>query len=398
MISYYLLATASFQLAPVAEVALLLSTPPLFVLTLRRLQGDAPTRLEIIGAILSVTGIALILAPRLTVMEGFAKAHLFGDALAICAAAMTALYAFTYRQLAIHDIAPEPTSLTFLTFLLGTAVLIGIVWLFSITVSLGNFSGSSLFSFLGLGVLCTAIPSFGFAIVSKRLPSIVTAAISLLIPLFAGIFAYVFLGEKFSSTIVPGSLLVLTGIVIILCQTTKAMQAVDMKSTPPDQLEILKTPPLEIYTSRKEGMMATSDLERLFDDWALAWSSNDSSNDPERVLSLFVDDCVFEDVTFGLIARGKEELRSFVKRAFAAIPDFKYGLRNRFATSQWAVIEWVMSGTHKGDLPGIPATGKSFSSVRGSTILELEAGKIRRESDYWDAATFMKQVGFAAAQ
>ena len=52
-----------------------------------------------------------------------------------------------------------------------------------------------------------------------------------------------------------------------------------------------------------------------------------------------------------------------------------------------------MSGTQKGDLPGIPATGKRFSSVRGSIILELEAGKIRRESDYWDAATFMKQVG-----
>jgi len=34
-----------------------------------------------------------------------------------------------------------------------------------------------------------------------------------------------------------------------------------------------------------------------------------------------------------------------------------------------------------------------FSLVRGSTILQLEAGKIRRESDHWDAATFMKQVG-----
>jgi steroid delta-isomerase-like uncharacterized protein len=139
--------------------------------------------------------------------------------------------------------------------------------------------------------------------------------------------------------------------------------------------------------------MATPDLERLFDDWATAWSSNDSSKDPERVLALFVDDCVFEDVTFGIVARGKKELRSFANRAFAAIPDFKYGVRSRFATSQWAVIEWVMSGTHKGDLPGIPATGKRFSSVRGSTILGLEDGKIRRESDYWDAATFMKQVG-----
>ena len=137
--------------------------------------------------------------------------------------------------------------------------------------------------------------------------------------------------------------------------------------------------------------MATSDLERMLDDWAMAWSSAEN-NDPERVLVLFADECVFEDVTFGVVARGKEELRRFVNSAFAVIPDFKYRLTRRFAAGQWAVIEWVMSGTHQGDLPGIPATGKRFSSVRGSTILELEASKIRRESDYWDAATFMKQV------
>ncbi len=143
--------------------------------------------------------------------------------------------------------------------------------------------------------------------------------------------------------------------------------------------------------------MATSDLERMLDDWTIAWSSAEN-NDPERVLALFADDCVFEDVTFGVVARGKEELRSLVNRAFAAVPDFKYGLTSRFAASQWAVIAWVMSGTHTGDWPGIPATGKRFSSVRGSTILELEAGKIRRESDYWDAATFMKQVGLLPSQ
>ena len=144
--------------------------------------------------------------------------------------------------------------------------------------------------------------------------------------------------------------------------------------------------------------MASADLEQLFDDWAVAWSSKGSCKDPERVLALFVDNCVFEDVTFGVVARSKKELRSFVKRAFTAIPDFKYGLTNGFSTSHWAVIEWVMSGTHEGDPPGIPATGKRFSSVRGSTILELKAGKIRRESDYWDAATFMKQVGLLPSQ
>ena len=65
-----------------------------------------------------------------------------------------------------------------------------------------------------LAVLCTAIPSFAFA--SERLPSVVTATISLLIPLFAAAFAFVILGERISSTVIPGSVLVLAGIVLIL--------------------------------------------------------------------------------------------------------------------------------------------------------------------------------------
>jgi steroid delta-isomerase-like uncharacterized protein len=148
----------------------------------------------------------------------------------------------------------------------------------------------------------------------------------------------------------------------------------------------------EETASEKARVMATADLERLLDEWAMAWSSNEN-NDPERVLALFADDGVFEDVTFGVVTRGKEELRRFVIGAFAAVPDFTYGVTHRFATSHWAAIEWVMSGTQTGDFPGIPATGKRFASVRGASILELEAGKIRRESDYWDAATFMQQVG-----
>jgi len=54
--------------------------------------------------------------------------------------------------------------------------------------------------------------------------------------------------------------------------------------------------------------MAAPDLERMFDDWAMAWTSND----PEKVLALFTDDCFFEDVTFGVVASwqgGDSQLR-----------------------------------------------------------------------------------------
>jgi len=43
--------------------------------------------------------------------------------------------------------------------------------------------------------------------------------------------------------------------------------------------------------------MATSDLERVLDDWAMAWSSGLSNDpEPETVLALFADDCYFEDI------------------------------------------------------------------------------------------------------
>jgi len=134
--------------------------------------------------------------------------------------------------------------------------------------------------------------------------------------------------------------------------------------------------------------MATSGVERVLNDWATAWSSHDT----EKVLSLFTDDCVYEDVTFGAINRGKKELRAFADGVFASVPDFKVELTARFVAGSQAGMEWVMSGTHKGDFPGMPATGKRFS-IRGVTILELQAGKIRRNSDYWDAASVMRQVG-----
>jgi steroid delta-isomerase-like uncharacterized protein len=128
--------------------------------------------------------------------------------------------------------------------------------------------------------------------------------------------------------------------------------------------------------------------QRVLDEWATAWSSHDT----DKVLSLFTDDCVYEDVTFGVVNRGKKELRAFADGVFAGIPDFKIELTTRFTTGSSASMEWVLSGTHHGDFPGMPATGKRFS-VRGSTILELQGEKIRRNSDYWDAATVMRQVG-----
>ena len=133
--------------------------------------------------------------------------------------------------------------------------------------------------------------------------------------------------------------------------------------------------------------------QATLEEWAAAWSAADI----DRLTSIFTDDCVYEDVTMGVLTHGKAELKAFADGIFAAIPDFAIELSLRFAADRWGGMEWTMSGTHRGDLPGLPATGKPFT-LRGSSILELVSGRIGRCTDYWDMTAFLKQIGAMPAE
>ncbi|MCA1603214.1 MAG: ester cyclase [Acidobacteria bacterium] len=135
--------------------------------------------------------------------------------------------------------------------------------------------------------------------------------------------------------------------------------------------------------------MATSDPVQVIEAWAAAWTNHDI----EKLASLFTEDCIYEDVTLGVVNRGKQELRAFAEGVFATMPDFRLELTSRFVADKWAAMEWVMSGTPVADASPFAATGKSFSAVRAVTIIELEGGKIRRNSDYWDGVMVMRQMG-----
>ena len=138
--------------------------------------------------------------------------------------------------------------------------------------------------------------------------------------------------------------------------------------------------------------MSISQVAPELAEWAAGWSAHDG----ERVVRLFTENCVYEDVTIGAVNHGKDELRAFAAAIFAAIPDFAIELSSSHAAERWAAMEWTMSGTHAADLPGLPATGKRFS-VRGATVLALAPDGISRCTDYWDKATFAAQVGLDGA-
>jgi len=115
-----------------------------------------------------------------------------------------------------------------------------------------------------------------------------------------------------------------------------------------------------------------------------AWNAHDA----DKVASLYTDDVIYEDVPFGLTARGHVELRKMAADFFASIPDLKLEVVNITSMGDRGSVEWVFSGTDV----GLYKTRKKFS-VRGASTYEMRGGKFSGNRDYYDSASIMRQVG-----
>lgn len=142
-------------------------------------------------------------------------------------------------------------------------------------------------------------------------------------------------------------------------------------------------------------MASTSDEQarRLVAAWHGAWSGHD----PERPDAVLTDDAVHEDVAGGGSSRGKAEIKRLLAAAFAFAPDFRSTLTSVAVTGDTVTTEWEIEGTQTGATPAgtighLPATGRTFR-LRAATILLLRDGKITRVTDYYDMATFWRQLG-----
>jgi len=117
-----------------------------------------------------------------------------------------------------------------------------------------------------------------------------------------------------------------------------------------------------------------------------------ASHDIEKILSLYTDDVVYEDVVVGKTNHGKDELRAFMKDFIGGAPDIKMELKSIIVSGDRFCMEGVFSGTQTGNWADYPATGKSFS-IRGVSVGELRDGKIKHNTDYYDGASLMQQLG-----
>jgi len=138
--------------------------------------------------------------------------------------------------------------------------------------------------------------------------------------------------------------------------------------------------------------MSPEQIRKLVDEMYATWSLHE----PEQVDALFTDDAVHEDVASGHVARGKAEIKQLIRGAVVFASDFRSTLRSVATAGDTATTEWVIEGTQTG--PAVTPYGELAPSGRtfrlcGASIIIFREGRIARVTDYYDMATFLKQLG-----
>jgi len=94
--------------------------------------------------------------------------------------------------------------------------------------------------------------------------------------------------------------------------------------------------------------------------------------------------------------RGPEGAKRYVETYRTGFPDVTLTIEDMVAEGDKVVTRWSGRGTHTGDLPGLPATGKTVN-VSGIQIDRFANGKVVENYLVWDALGMLQQIGVIPA-
>jgi steroid delta-isomerase-like uncharacterized protein len=117
-----------------------------------------------------------------------------------------------------------------------------------------------------------------------------------------------------------------------------------------------------------------------------------SSGNTRALQNDYAETAVVEDSLHKEAFIGRDAIIAREEMITAATSDASITVTNRLAHGNIVVAEWVATGRHTGDLPGLPASGRSFT-IPGVTVVIREHDKIVRETLYFDVAELHRQIG-----
>ncbi len=108
---------------------------------------------------------------------------------------------------------------------------------------------------------------------------------------------------------------------------------------------------------------------------------------------IIAPDFVHHDPNTKEFRSGPDGFKQFLQRYRNAFPDLKISILQQIAEGDLVVDRWSGSGTHSGELMGIPPTGKQVT-LSGISIHRIVGGRITETWNNYDALTMLEQLGF----
>jgi steroid delta-isomerase-like uncharacterized protein len=90
--------------------------------------------------------------------------------------------------------------------------------------------------------------------------------------------------------------------------------------------------------------------------------------------------------------RGPEGWKQLISMYRAAFPDLHMTVDDVLAEGDKVAVRWSATGTHRGELMGIPPTGKRVT-VTGMIMSRCAGGKFVEEHEIFDSLGMLQQLG-----
>lgn len=131
-------------------------------------------------------------------------------------------------------------------------------------------------------------------------------------------------------------------------------------------------------------MSIDSVIERLYQ----AYNRHDAT----AVGRLYAAEATHEDIAQGKPKCGPDEIASGLARFFGWFPDARWAPQHyAIGANGIAAVSYLLTATLKSQF-GPFAPHDQAISLRGVHMLHVRDGLIRHSEDYWDAATFQRQL------
>ena len=128
-------------------------------------------------------------------------------------------------------------------------------------------------------------------------------------------------------------------------------------------------------------------LPTFVDDLFAAWNAHDVAG----VLNHYAADYEELDVARAAPVHGRAEVRRLMAYYLSAFPDLSITLDDCIVDGERMALYWTWHGTQRGSFMHIPPTDLPVA-VRGTSLIALHEGKIRRALRIWDLAGLLRDL------